>query len=70
MFQSSFKKYLFVGPPRAATDLETNTDVAIKKIGARNFAELILAKRALREMLLLRHLNGHDSVRNFTVKNL
>ncbi len=55
---------------RAATDLESNTDVAIKKIGARNFAELILAKRALREMLLLRHLNGHDSVslkKNLTI---
>ncbi|KAI8913484.1 kinase-like domain-containing protein [Gorgonomyces haynaldii] len=39
--------------------------MAIKKVGARNFDETILTKRALRELKLLRHLNGHDNVAKF-----
>lgn len=50
---------------RSAREIATNADVAIKKIGQRNFDETILAKRALRELKLLRHLNGHDNVANF-----
>lgn len=46
----------------SAKEIATQTDVAIKKIGARNFDETMLAKRALRELKLLRHLNGHDNV--------
>lgn len=42
----------------------TGIDVAIKKVGAKNFEETILTKRALRELKLLRHLNGHDNVFN------
>nr|KAJ3419037.1 Mitogen-activated protein kinase [Polyrhizophydium stewartii] len=49
----------------AAKELATNRDVAIKKVGARNFDETILTKRALREIKLLRHLNGHDNVALF-----
>ncbi|KAJ3074540.1 Mitogen-activated protein kinase [Podochytrium sp. JEL0797] len=49
----------------AATQLETGQEVAIKKVGARNFEEGILAKRALRELKLLRHLHGHDNITNF-----
>ncbi|KAI8825894.1 kinase-like domain-containing protein [Fimicolochytrium jonesii] len=48
-----------------AKNRETEAKVAIKKIGARNFDELILAKRALRELLLVRHLNGNDNVAEF-----
>lgn len=49
----------------AATHIESGTDVAIKKIGAKNFTEVILAKRALRELKLLRYLNGHDNIACF-----
>ncbi|KAJ3017575.1 UNVERIFIED_CONTAM: Mitogen-activated protein kinase, partial [Siphonaria sp. JEL0065] len=49
----------------AATNLENGQEVAIKKVGARNFEEGILAKRALRELKLLRHLHGHDNITNF-----
>ncbi|KAI8920501.1 kinase-like domain-containing protein [Entophlyctis helioformis] len=49
----------------AAKDNATGRDVAIKKVGARNFDEVILTKRALREVKLLRHLNGHDNVALF-----
>lgn len=46
----------------SAKEIASNADVAIKKIGAKNFDETILAKRALRELKLLRHLNGHENV--------
>ncbi|KAJ3208439.1 Mitogen-activated protein kinase [Entophlyctis luteolus] len=49
----------------AATNTETGAEVAIKKVGARNFEEGILAKRALRELKLLRHLHGHDNITTF-----
>ncbi|KAJ3126871.1 Mitogen-activated protein kinase [Physocladia obscura] len=49
----------------AATNVETGAEVAIKKVGARNFQEGILAKRALRELKLLRHLHGHDNITQF-----
>ncbi|KAJ3144013.1 Mitogen-activated protein kinase [Irineochytrium annulatum] len=49
----------------AAVNNETGEHVAIKKVGAKNFQEEILAKRALRELKLLRHLNGHDNVASF-----
>ncbi|KAI8840371.1 kinase-like domain-containing protein [Chytriomyces cf. hyalinus JEL632] len=48
-----------------ATSVETGEKVAIKKIRANNFEEPILAKRALRELKLLRHLHGHDNIINF-----
>ncbi|KAJ1567807.1 Mitogen-activated protein kinase [Nowakowskiella sp. JEL0078] len=50
----------------AATDTKTGGEVAIKKVGARNFEETILAKRALRELKLLKHLNGNDNITTFT----
>ncbi|KAJ3295242.1 Mitogen-activated protein kinase [Rhizoclosmatium sp. JEL0117] len=53
------------GVVHAATQLETGLEVAIKKVGARNFEEGILAKRALRELKLLRHLHGNDNIANF-----
>ncbi|KAJ3077135.1 Mitogen-activated protein kinase [Quaeritorhiza haematococci] len=49
----------------AATNVQTKQDVAIKKVGARNFEEPILAKRALRELKLLRHLDGNDNITSF-----
>ncbi|KAI8612395.1 kinase-like domain-containing protein [Chytriomyces sp. MP71] len=49
----------------AATSNETGEKVAIKKIRANNFEEPILAKRALRELKLLRHLHGNDNIINF-----
>ncbi len=50
---------------RSAIEIETNRDVAIKKVGARNFAEGILAKRALRELKLVKHLHGNENVPHF-----
>ena len=47
---------------RSAKELETGREVAIKRVGARNFEEQILTKRALRELKLLRHMNGHENV--------
>ncbi|KAI8998323.1 kinase-like domain-containing protein [Gaertneriomyces semiglobifer] len=44
---------------------ETGWPVAIKKIGSKNFDALILAKRALRELKLLRHLHGNDNITTF-----
>ncbi|RKP02581.1 hypothetical protein CXG81DRAFT_24796 [Caulochytrium protostelioides] len=40
---------------------ETGQEVAIKKV-QRIFEKPILAKRALREIKLLRHFNGHDNI--------
>jgi serine/threonine protein kinase len=51
---------------RSATHIESGTEVAIKKVGSKNFEEVILAKRALRELKLLRHLNGHENVLLFS----
>ncbi|RKP06496.1 kinase-like domain-containing protein [Thamnocephalis sphaerospora] len=45
----------------AAKDCETNRAVAIKKV-TRVFDKLILAKRALREIKLMRHFNHHENV--------
>lgn len=64
------KKYKFrkeighgsYGTVWAAIELATNADVAIKKVGARNFTEGILAKRALRELKLVQHLHGNENV--------
>ncbi|KAI8799946.1 kinase-like domain-containing protein [Cladochytrium replicatum] len=49
----------------AATDIKTGQEVAVKRVGSRNFEETILAKRALRELKLLRHLNGNDNIAAF-----
>ncbi|RKO87889.1 kinase-like domain-containing protein [Blyttiomyces helicus] len=49
----------------AAKNNTTGIEVAIKKVGARNFTEMILAKRALRELKLLRHLKGNDNIASF-----
>ncbi|KAJ3193923.1 Mitogen-activated protein kinase [Irineochytrium annulatum] len=49
----------------AAINNENGSEVAIKKVGARNFEQGILAKRALRELKLLRHLHGHDNITSF-----
>ncbi|KAI9003682.1 kinase-like domain-containing protein [Gaertneriomyces semiglobifer] len=45
----------------AAQNLETGTEVAIKKV-QKVFEKSILAKRALREIKLLRHFNGHENI--------
>lgn len=45
----------------AATDKKTGIDVAIKKVH-NVFQKPILAKRALREIKLLRHFAGHENV--------
>ncbi|KAF1804862.1 hypothetical protein V8B55DRAFT_1496500 [Mucor lusitanicus] len=45
----------------AAKDCETNEQVAIKKV-CRIFEKTILAKRALREVKLLKHFNGHENI--------
>ncbi|KAI8587953.1 kinase-like domain-containing protein [Geranomyces variabilis] len=45
----------------AAQNLETGTEVAIKKV-QKIFEKSILAKRALREIKLLRHFNGHENI--------
>lgn len=45
----------------AARDLNTQTDVAIKKVH-NVFQKPILAKRALREIKLLRHFAGHENI--------
>lgn len=47
---------------RAASNKKTGQNVAIKKIGKRNFDQLMLTKRALRELKLLRHLFGNENV--------
>ncbi|KAI9199366.1 kinase-like domain-containing protein [Polychytrium aggregatum] len=74
MLSSNFsKKYSFkreigkgaYGVVWAAVDNESNTEVAIKKVGPKNFEEEILAKRALRELKLLRHLHGNDNITSF-----
>jgi len=44
----------------AARNLETGAEVAIKKV-TKVFDKAILAKRALRELKLLRHFNGHEN---------
>ncbi|KAJ1560036.1 Mitogen-activated protein kinase [Cladochytrium tenue] len=45
----------------AAKSLESGQDVAIKKV-LKVFEKSILAKRALREIKLLRHFNGHENI--------
>lgn len=45
----------------AAKDTDNNEQVAIKKV-CRIFEKTILAKRALREVKLLKHFNGHENV--------
>ncbi|KAJ3237763.1 Mitogen-activated protein kinase [Chytriomyces hyalinus] len=45
----------------AAKNLQTGQDVAIKKV-LKVFEKSILAKRALREIKLLKHFNGHENV--------
>ncbi|KAJ3109407.1 Mitogen-activated protein kinase [Phlyctochytrium planicorne] len=45
----------------AAKSLETDQEVAIKKV-QKVFEKSILAKRALREIKLLRHFNGHENI--------
>lgn len=45
----------------AAKSVETGQDVAIKKV-LKVFEKSILAKRALREIKLLRHFNGHENI--------
>jgi serine/threonine protein kinase len=45
----------------AAKSSETGQDVAIKKV-LKVFEKSILAKRALREIKLLRHFNGHENI--------
>ncbi|KAJ3201161.1 Mitogen-activated protein kinase [Clydaea vesicula] len=45
----------------SAKNVETGQDVAIKKV-QKVFEKSILAKRALREIKLLRHFNGHENI--------
>ncbi len=46
----------------SASDALSGETIAIKMI-TRVFDKLILARRCLREITLLRHLNGHENVR-------
>ncbi|KAJ3394819.1 Mitogen-activated protein kinase [Lobulomyces angularis] len=70
---SILKKYSFkkeigqgsYGTVWSAVDIKNQTEVAIKKVGARNFEEGILAKRALRELKLVMHLHGNENVASF-----
>ncbi|RCH79383.1 Mitogen-activated protein kinase, partial [Rhizopus stolonifer] len=63
------KKYQFIremgqgayGVVCAAKDTETGDQVAIKKV-CRIFEKTILAKRALREVKLLKFFNGHENI--------
>ncbi|KAL0078906.1 hypothetical protein F4703DRAFT_1778270 [Phycomyces blakesleeanus] len=63
------KKYQFIremgqgsyGVVCAAKDSETDEQVAIKKV-CRVFEKSILSKRALREVKLLKHFNGHENI--------
>ncbi|KAI7861519.1 MAP kinase [Spinellus fusiger] len=63
------KKYQFIremgqgayGVVCAAKDTESDEQVAIKKV-CRVFEKNILAKRALREVKLLKHFNGHENI--------
>ncbi|KAG2184257.1 hypothetical protein INT44_009272 [Umbelopsis vinacea] len=63
------KKYSFIrelgqgayGVVCAATNTQTNEQVAIKKV-TKIFEKQILAKRALREVKLLKHFNGHENI--------
>ena len=45
----------------SAFDSVTQKKVAIKKVKD-TFADVVDAKRILRELKLLRHLNGHENV--------
>ncbi|KAI9350780.1 kinase-like domain-containing protein [Obelidium mucronatum] len=45
----------------AAKNIQTGQDVAIKKV-LKVFEKSILAKRALREIKLLKHFNGHENI--------
>ncbi|KAI8595187.1 kinase-like domain-containing protein [Dissophora ornata] len=45
----------------AAKNTQTGEDVAIKKV-TKVFEKAILAKRALREVKLLRHFSGHENI--------
>jgi serine/threonine protein kinase len=45
----------------SAKSIETCQEVAIKKV-TKIFDKPILAKRALREIKLLRHFNGHENI--------
>ncbi|CAO3676372.1 unnamed protein product [Rhizopus stolonifer] len=66
------KKYQFIremgqgayGVVCAAKDNSSEEQVAIKKV-CRIFEKTILAKRALREVKLLKFFNGHENVRTF-----
>jgi mitogen-activated protein kinase 7 len=49
----------------SARAIEGNDEVAIKKIFGSNFEQIHLTKRALRELKILRHLNGHDNIAKF-----
>ncbi|KAI9159374.1 F-box protein: endocytic membrane traffic, recycling ReCYcling 1 [Blastocladiella emersonii ATCC 22665] len=49
------------GVVSSAKNLETGDDIAIKRV-TKVFDKTILAKRALREIKLLRHFNGHENI--------
>ncbi|KAK9701109.1 mitogen activated protein kinase 2 [Basidiobolus ranarum] len=49
------------GLVRSAKCLATGEEVAVKKV-TKIFEKKLLAKRALRELKLLRHFNGHENV--------
>ncbi|KAI8899554.1 kinase-like domain-containing protein [Globomyces pollinis-pini] len=53
------------GVVSSAKEIKTDRGVAIKLVGSRNFEETILTKRALRELKILRHLNGHENIALF-----
>lgn len=59
-FESYYYYYFFISVFSAATNSETGEEVAIKKIG-NAFDNIIDAKRTLREIKLLKHMD-HENV--------
>ncbi|KAJ9051427.1 mitogen activated protein kinase 2 [Entomophthora muscae] len=74
MSQSAIdQKYIFVrelgqgayGVVCAARSVATGEEVAVKKV-TKVFEKALLTKRALREIKLLRHFNGHEKYHFYT----
>lgn len=53
------------GVVSSAKEIGTDRGVAIKLVGKNNFTEPFLAKRALRELKILKHLTGHENIALF-----
>lgn len=59
------KQFLFI--KSAAENIKTGEQCAIKKV-CKLFERPILTKRALRELKLLEHFNGHKNVSKYKKK--